>query len=259
MMRILVPALRSFMQTVAGGLTAPRVEEAGGVRKLRFDGAAVQSAMRLDAPFALELGYTRAMMGFLLLRPDPRRIVVVGLGGGSLPKFCHRALPKARLTVIEIDPRVIALRDQFLIPPDGERLRVIEADASEYLARAAAAADVVLVDGYDRWGLPERLCSDAFYADCRRALTPGGVLVANLWGQEPNRARYLKRLIRAFDGQVWWSRPRESACLVAYALNGDRRPPWTRMIARARTLDARHRLDLVHTVLQMRARPDPDA
>lgn len=257
-MRIPVPAFRGLVQALLGGLTAPRVEDSDGVRKLRFDGLAVQSAMRLDAPFALELGYTRAMTGFLLFRPEPRQIIVVGLGGGSLPKFCHRALPETHLTVVEINPQVIALRDQFLIPPDGGRFRVVEADASEYFAREAVAADVVLVDGYDRWGLPEPLCTEQFYRDCRRALNPGGVLVVNLWGQEPNRARYLRRLIRVFDGQVWWSRPRESTCLIAYALNGGGRPSWSRMIGRARALDKRHHLDLVHAVLQMRARQDPD-
>lgn len=237
----------------------PRVHDDGGVRCLRFSEGVVQSAMRVAEPFTLDLSYTRAMMGFLLVNPDPRDILIVGLGGGSLPKFCWRELPRARVTTVEIDPEVIALRDAFRIPADDERFRIVQADACDFLARDDLEADVILLDGYDAAGLPERLCSEAFYADCRRALRAQGVLVTNLWGGEPDRALYLERLRALFDGRVWWSRPRESSSLIVYAAKGERfTPQWSRLMAQARVLDTRHRLDLVRVVNDMRERPDPD-
>ncbi len=84
-----------------------------GMRHLYFDLQAVQSSMRLDDPDALVTAYARKMMAFLLFNRSPRHILMIGLGGGSLVKFCHRHLLETRLTVVEIDPDVIALRSGF--------------------------------------------------------------------------------------------------------------------------------------------------
>ena len=84
---------------------APFVVNVDGVRSLHFTMGEVQSSMRTDRPDELELDYTRTMMGFLLLNPQPRAIAMIGLGGGSLAKFCHRHLPSARITAVENNPR----------------------------------------------------------------------------------------------------------------------------------------------------------
>jgi spermidine synthase len=241
----------------SGGL---RVQDDGEVRYLLFDNVAVQSAMRLSDPFGLGLSYTRSMMGFLLFNPEPAHIVLAGLGGGSLAKFCYRQLPHARITALEIDPAVIALRDEFLIPADDDRLRVLQADACDYLARDEVQADVILVDGYDATGLPASLCSEPFYADCRRALSARGVLVVNLWGGACHRSLYLERLAVVFGGRVWWSKPRDSSGLIAYAVRHEHYyPQWSRLMATARALEARYALGLPQVVNDMRERPDPDA
>jgi len=255
----LFPALRGLVSILVERETIPRVHDEDDMRCLRFSNGVMQSAMRLADPYALDLGYTRAMMGFLLLNPAPHHVLVVGLGGGSLPKFCHRELPDTCITALEINPDVIALRDRFLIPPDDARFRVIQADAGEYLARNEVEADVILLDGYDDDGLPEGLCSTAFYSHCRRALGTGGVLVANLWGGEPNRAVYLGRLREVFEDRVWWCRPHESSSLVVLAVaDPEFSPHWTKLSEAALSLDRRYRLDLLPMVNDWRRRPDPD-
>lgn len=179
-------------------LPAARVHTRRGRRTLEFVDGETQSEMLLAHPTALVLAYARAMMWFALFVPQPRHIVMVGLGGGSLLKFCYRHFPQTRITVIEVRADVIALRDQFLIPPDDARLQVLHADAADCLGRMAGSADVLLVDGFDADGLPASLSSDAFYADCRRALRPGGVLVANVFNYDPAYAAILTRLQAAF-------------------------------------------------------------
>ena len=145
------------------------------------------------------------MMCFALLAPRPRHIVMVGLGGGSLVKFCHRFLPHTRITVLELRADVISLRAQFQVPPDDARLRVLHADAAAWLAKAGAAScDVLLVDGYDAAGLPTALSSAAFYTHCRRVLRPEGVLVANIFTYDPDYVTAQQRLARAFDGALCW-------------------------------------------------------
>ena len=180
----------------------PLVRTRGRVRTLEFVPGEIQSEMHLDAPHRITLYYVRAMLCFVLFQPRPAHIVMVGLGGGSLAKFCHQYLPHSRITVVELRADVIALRDQFAVPPDSDRFRVVQGDGAAYIATLARCADVLLVDGFDRDGLPAALCSERFYADCRRALRHGGVLVANLFSYDPQYPAALGRLQRCFQRRV---------------------------------------------------------
>ena len=120
---------------------------------LHFDHFAIQSSMSRGSPDELVLGYTRTMMGFLLLQPQPEHICMIGLGGGSLAKYCYRHLPESTITAIEISAEVIALRDDFRIPPDDGRFKVICADGAEYMRDAAVATDVILLDAFGARGM----------------------------------------------------------------------------------------------------------
>ncbi|MFL6675731.1 MAG: methyltransferase [Massilia sp.] len=196
------PLTEPSPDTPAHRARSPLVRTRHGRRTLEFLPGDVQSEMHLARPDALVLAYARAMMCFALFVPRPRHIVMVGLGGGSLAKFCYRHFPGARITVLELRADVIALREQFHVPPDDARFRVIHADAADYIGRLAASADVLLVDGFDADGLPAALSSDAFYANCRRTLRDGGVLVANIFNYDPRYPALLARVRRAFQGRV---------------------------------------------------------
>ena len=181
------------------------VTEERGMRTLHLGSRAIQSAMRISRPWDLELAYTRAMMGFLMFNNMPQDVLMIGLGGGSLAKFIRRQRPQTRITAVEIDPRVIAAaRTHFELPPDDDALRVVEADGALYVRQHPASADVILLDGFDAGNQVEALATQTFYAACRRALKPGGVLVVNLWGRDSEFSEYFARLTRAFDGEVGW-------------------------------------------------------
>jgi spermidine synthase len=186
----------------------PLVRTEGDRRTLEFTPGDIQSEMRLSRPYALVLAYARAMMCFALFVPRPRHILMVGLGGGSMARFCYRHFPQARITVLELRADVIALRGQFLVPPDDARFRVVHADAAEWMARAAtgneAIADAIVVDGFDEAGLPPALSSPAFYHDCRRLLSSGGVLVANVFTYDRRQDAVLDALAAAFEGRTCW-------------------------------------------------------
>lgn len=174
------------------------------VRALHFSLAEVQSSMRNDDPDALVLAYTQRMMGFLLWQPRPASVAMIGLGGGSLAKFCHRHLPDTVLLAAEINPHVIALRDEFGVPPDSERFSVVCLDGAVLVREPPRRFDVLLVDGFDWEGLPEALCSQAFYDDCAGALTDTGWLVANLPSGEDQPAFevHLARVRRTFGADA---------------------------------------------------------
>lgn len=260
MAKRILPALRDFVKILVDRPILPSVHDEEDVRCLRFNSGVVQSTMRVSAPFELDLSYTRTMMGFLLFNSEPQHILIVGLGGGSLSKYCYREFPQTRITSVEINADVIALRDEFLIPADNERFQIVQADACEYLTRNDVQADIILLDGYDAEGLPNCLCSESFYTHCRQALSDQGVLVVNIWGGESNRGMYITRLNAIFDGRVWWSKPPDSQGLIVFAVKDQHfYPHWSQLILRAQGIWDRYQLDLAHVVNHMRERPDPDA
>jgi len=180
------------------------VSERHGVRQLHIGSDTVQSAMRIARPYDLELAYTRSMMGFLLFRPVPRRVLFVGLGGGSLAKFIRHYFPESLCEAIEIDPQVLTVARQcFLLPDDDPGLTVSIGDGAEYVAQSGRQYDVIMVDGYEAESPAEALTSAAFYRDCHERLSDGGVLVANLWSGDRAFNETLLRIESAFpDGTL---------------------------------------------------------
>ena len=180
----------------------PFISETLGSKSLYFSISAIQSSMNLMQPDALVLEYSRTMMGFLLFNPAPKRIAMIGLGGGSLAKFCYRHLPQTRMDVVEINPHVVALRDAFLIPKDDRRFKVILGDGAKFVRGVAHPYDVLLLDGFDLRGLPPSLSSRRFFEQCLDALQPGGILVANLHYKHPHFETCVTRIRSVFKDGV---------------------------------------------------------
>lgn len=159
------------------------VHEEAGVRSLYFSAGKVQSSMRTSDPIELVLGYTMTMMGFLLFMDEPKNILIVGLGGGSLSKYCYRQFSQARITTLEINREVIGLRDCFLVPHDDERFQVVHADAADYLERSDIQADIILLDGFAADGLPEGLSSESFLWQLPARFEPAWGIGCQLCGE----------------------------------------------------------------------------
>ena len=200
---------------------APEVRTVGTTLALHFSPTQIQSRMSLLSPDALDLEYPRLMMGFLLFNSSPARISMVGLGGGSLPKFCHRHLPETCIDVVEIDSAVIALRETFRVPPESARFTVVQGDGAQYVAEMADATDVLLVDGYGPSGIPAALCSQAFYADCHAALREAGMLVLNFHVEHPLYETYLDRVRAAFGASMFEVVDDDMTNSVVFACKGD--------------------------------------
>ncbi|MBK9346375.1 MAG: fused MFS/spermidine synthase [Burkholderiales bacterium] len=179
-------------------LAHPYVRVHNDALSLHFENECIQSLMSCQNPDGLEIPYTRTMMVFLLAKPNPDHILMIGLGGGSLAKFCHKHLPNTHITVVEINPDVIALRNLFKVPDDDDRFRVVLADGADFVRDAKTNFDVILVDGFDEKGQSAQLTTREFYEDCYRLLQSKGILVANLDNEHPAHILFLKRALKTF-------------------------------------------------------------
>lgn len=219
--------------------------------ELKFTGNVTQSRMRTFQPDHLLVDYTRTMMGSLLLRPDARLLGMVGLGGGSQAKFCHRRLPGVRVEAVENDAGVLAMRRAFRIPPDDARLQVFHDDGARFLRGRRGRYDILLVDGYDAGGIPEALSTQRWYDDCRDALAPDGVMACNLFCADA--AKHVEKLRRSFGhAHVLVLEEKRQSNRVAFAWVGRPMPDGEVDVqARVASLPAGVRLELAKVFINV--------
>ncbi|HEX8029018.1 MAG TPA: fused MFS/spermidine synthase [Vicinamibacterales bacterium] len=167
-----------------------RIRRDGDIRALTFvrDGGqeAVQSRIDLTAPHMLMSPYARGMFASYLYQPHPRRILIVGLGGGAMVRFLTHHEPQVTIDAVEIDPAVVRLADKYFGVSTGGNVRVHTADAVTFIENATGY-DVILMDAFlrpsddtDTTGVPTRLKTRAFLGELKGALAPGGVVAFNV-------------------------------------------------------------------------------
>jgi len=220
---------------------------------MHVGGEAIQSAMRITDPYALALDYTRCMMAFLLFVPEPRRALMIGLGGGSLAKYFFKFLKRTSVRVVELDPMVLAAaREHFALPPESARFRVEVGDGAEALA--PECCDVLVVDAFqDELHVP-RLASAEFYDGAFLALAEPGAMVVNFMDDDPRFDQALQRLERAFGGAVLAMKALADPNVLVFALKGV--PPrlaWDELRRRAEALERRLDLPFTRYVSRLRA------
>jgi spermidine synthase len=204
------------------------ISEEAGVRYLHFGSSWVQGAMRIARPFALELDYTRELMVPLLLHGDewPRKVLQVGLGAASVTKFLWRYRPQAKLTVVEIDPRVEAAARQFFkLPDDPARIDIRHGDGADFMVKSRQRFDLILVDGFDADARPGQLDTLPFYLDCRARLADDGLLCVNLLSRRKDFGKSVKRLEEAFDEHAIAFPSCDSGNAIALARTGTGETP----------------------------------
>ena len=236
---------RWLWRKTTGGEDEVYVTERFGVRSLHIGSDTIQSSMRLLRPNDLELAYTRSMMAFLLFNEEPRRILMIGLGGGSLAKFIYHRMPETSLEVVEVNPRVLAIaRSSFNVPPDDGRFAVRLGDGAEWVARAAPPVDAVVVDGYDGASQVAELSTAQFYEACRARLAPGGTLVVNLWGNDRRFDQFLSRIESAFPGATLCLPAEKPGNVIVFGFrDGPGSASWDALALKAQGLEARYGLE----------------
>lgn len=233
-------------EVLSGAYDKPFLIDDGTTLSLHFSLSLIQSTMSLKDPFALELDYTRAMMSFLLFLPKPRHVLMLGLGGGSLAKFCHRHVGSARISVVEIDPRVIAFRGEFEVPADDARLQIRQGDGADAVIESLGweeKPDVIMMDAFDRHGLSGSVNSMLFYETVHDALAGRGLMVANLAGDQSARQAHRAMIADVFDDRVLSIALADGNDIVLAFRAAGFAPHWREIGNRAKALRTRMGLD----------------
>jgi spermidine synthase len=232
---------------VSRPLPSATISEQDGIRYLHLDTPWVQGAMFVRAPGVIVLEYVQRMMAWMLWRPSADlargHAVQLGLGAGSITRYCHRELQMDRVTAVELNPAVIAAcRQGFKLPADDARLTVVEVDAAAWVADAAnrRCAQVLCVDLYDDEAAAPVLDSVAFYGHCRDVLAAGGLMSVNLFGRASSFQRSVARIATAFGGdQVWSLQPTREGNTVVVAARDVHVPSREELLGRAAVIEQR--------------------
>ena len=175
-------------------------EDEAGFRTLHFGSSgARQSVVKPGDLEHLELPYARTAMAGLALVSSVKRVLVVGLGGGSLPSFLRRHYPQATIDVVDIDPEVINVAKQFFEFREDSAMRAHLADGRAFIESARNPYDIVFLDAFGSDSVPEKLTTVEFLQSVRRAVAPGGVVVGNIWGPHANRLYH--SMVRTYRSQ----------------------------------------------------------
>ncbi len=199
------------------------VVDLGDTRSLHFGTYPRQSSMSLLVPHRLELDYTKAMMACLLLNPVPERVLVIGLGGGSLVKFLLYHFPHCQIDVVEYRQDVIEVAQRFFsVPVHEPRLNIVHGDGYLYVQQHyfqdKPAYDMVLVDAYDHVGMAASVGVQAFFDACAGILSEDGVLSINLWGSnKPLFHQTMMRIKQSFANQTLILPVKNKGNVIAFA------------------------------------------
>ena len=218
----------------------------GNIRHLHLGSEWIQGSMYLEDAIGLVHEYVQRMMAWLLfVDPDTvtdRQVMQLGLGAGSLTKFCAKEL-RIKTTAIELNPQVLAMcRTHFKLPADNPTMHVVLADAAQEILNPKwwGTVDALQVDLYDREAAAPVLDSLPFYNHCRRLLTPEGCMTVNLFGRASSFERSVEKMSAAFGKDAIWAfKPTREGNTVVLAQHTPTRPKREVLMARAAVIEAR--------------------
>lgn len=204
----------------------------------------IESMIDRSHPQDLLIDYTKYMFLSYLFRPKQEKVLIVGLGGGSMIHFMAHHDPNAKVDVVEIDPVIVKVADKFFGARTGGNIRIVTEDAFKYLRETPDKYDVVYMDAFlkptgatDTTGVPLRLKTIEFYKGIQSKLSPGGLVVFNINPHDGIEAD-VKTISEAFPQTYSFYLPNAGGLVVVGSMQSERLDP-RELAARARTLDDR--------------------
>jgi len=179
-----------------------RVADNNGVRTLRFE-RNQQSSMRLDDPFDTDIEYIGYLHIAVAVRPEPRRALVIGLGGGTLVKQLWRDHPSLHIDAVEIDAEVADVARELFGLPEDPRINVYVSEGRSFIDACIDDYDMIFVDAYDDDRMPLPLTTEEFMRQARARLGAEGVMAYNVIGAVSGMLSKPLRRLHKTASNVW--------------------------------------------------------
>ena len=157
-----------------------------------------ESVSNLLDPDDLPLRYAQVMTIAAIYPETARKILMLGLGGGSISTYLGRFMPEAAITTVEIDPGVITAAKTYFGLRETERMRYRAGDGRVFLSRNDELYDLILLDAYRGGYVPFHLLTREFYTLVKQRLTPGGAAAFNVHDGSKLYASTVKTLGEVF-------------------------------------------------------------
>jgi spermidine synthase len=196
------PQEKTLYRKASAYATLVVTEDEDGLRTLRFgDDPASQSIVKVGDPDHVEFEYVQAMLVTLSMVKDPQRVLIVGLGGGSLPSLLRKHYPRLSIDVVDIDPDVVAVAKKFFGFREDAAMHVYVEDGRRFIEKCKQPYDIIFLDAYGVDDIPYDLATKEFLLAVRRAVRPQGVVAGNVWAQSSNPLHdaMLRTYQEAFD------------------------------------------------------------
>jgi len=207
------------------------VREEGRVRVLYFvrdsGEQVIESAMDMAVPHKLLIGYTRAMFASYLFTPEPRKVLIVGHGAGSMVRFLERYDPSVEIVSIDIDPKILEIAEDYFGTRPSEKVRILAVDGFAFIRENREKFDVVYMDAFlkpssdtDSTGVPLDMKTAEFYGQIKDRLAPGGVVVFNINFHSGARED-IERIRKNFPGMTVFQVPGTGNVVVVATLDAE--------------------------------------
>lgn len=234
-----------------------------GVRALHFGSPARQSSMLIAEPDRLHSLYARAMMAGLLFHDQPKEVLLIGLGGGTIAKFLLHQFSDCRLKAVEFRSSVLKVaRSHFALPFD-PRLKIKIGCGAQHVYQASKEFselhDMILIDAYGHEGMATEVSSEPFFDHCHTLLSKKGLLAINLWGTHKEVFQQVSwHLGRIFAHRVLFLPVRGRGNIIGFAF-GEQfpKPSLQELIYKAKQLENQYQLEYI-TFLQDIKRYNPN-
>lgn len=201
--------VQDLIVTRKGAMTT--LWSAGGIRHTVFDST---------APHLPGLEYARNMLSALAFYPQAQSCLVLGLGGGSIPRMLLAARPQMEVEAVEIDPAVVELAATYFDIRQLPRFTVYLDDAAAFLKQCTSRYGIVILDTYVGENFPPQCTTEEFIKDARKCLLDNGVLAVNWLADNPRIQKELLHNLRAAVGPVWQLPGMKTRNIVYFAVPG---------------------------------------
>lgn len=179
-----------------------------------------QTEIDIANPHVPNIEYARNTVLSLVFNNNPQKILILGLGGGSIPLMFYYLCKNVRIDVVEIDPDMPGIAKTFFNFFDSPRIRLFIEDAGDYIQRISESYDIIVLDTYLGKHIPGSLQTQLFCSTVKKRLSRNGIFVSNLMTSDSAHFNHMSSLINSIFQNMWFLPGIEARNMLTFASNG---------------------------------------